>query len=163
MPVAERDYYEILGVAKDASPDEIKRAYRKLALKYHPDKNPGDKAAEQKFKEMANAYEVLSDPEKRKVYDRRGKQGVQDMGFQGFEDTEEIFSHFGDVFGDLFGRARGRTSRSAARERGADLSASVEISFQEAALGTQKTLTLEKATTCATCGGSGVRPGAKAT
>jgi len=161
--VAERDYYETLGVSKDASPEEIKRAYRKLALKYHPDKNPGDKAAEQKFKEMANAYEVLSDPEKRKVYDRRGKQGVEDMGFQGFEDNEEIFTHFGDVFGDLFGRGRGRSRRAAPqRERGADLTAAVEIALREAALGTQKTLTMEKATTCPTCGGSGVRPGAKA-
>jgi molecular chaperone DnaJ len=108
---------------------------------------------------MANAYEVLSDPEKRKVYDTRGQQGVHDMGFQGFEDTEEIYSHFGDLFGDLFGR--GRASRaSRARERGADLTAAVEITLREAALGTQKTLTLEKAMTCATCGGSGVRPGA---
>src|SRR5688572_29202109 len=101
--MAERDYYEVLGVKSGATPDEIKKAYRRLALKYHPDKNPGDKAAEDRFKEASNAYEVLSDPEKRSAYDQRGRMGVEDLGFHGFRNTEDIYANFGDIFADLFG------------------------------------------------------------
>ena len=93
--VKERDYYEVLGVSKSATDDELKKAYRRLALKYHPDKNPGDKEAERKFKEAANAYEVLSNPEKRKMYDLRGHAGLEDMGFHGFESSSDIFSSSG--------------------------------------------------------------------
>ena len=93
--VRERDYYEVLGVSKNVTNDELKKAYRRLALKYHPDKNQGDKEAERKFKEAANAYKVLSDPEKRKMYDLRGQAGLEDMGFHGFESSSDIFSSFG--------------------------------------------------------------------
>src|SRR5262245_44905392 len=102
-PMAERDYYATLGVKNDASADDIKKAYRRLALKYHPDRNPGDKAAEEKFKEASNAYEVLSDPAKRQAYDQRGRMGVEDLGFHGFQNTEDIYANFGDLFADLFG------------------------------------------------------------
>ena len=102
--VKERDYYEVLGVSKNATNDELKKAYRRLALKYHPDKNQGDKESERKFKEAANAYEVLSNPEKRKMYDLRGHAGLDDMGFHGFESNADIFSNFGDIFGDIFGK-----------------------------------------------------------
>ena len=96
--MAERDYYEVLGLNKSASPDEIKKTYRKIALKFHPDKNPGDQVAESKFKEASNAYEVLSDPEKRKIYDMHGHAGINNSGFQGFKNPEDVFSHFSDIF-----------------------------------------------------------------
>ena len=96
--MAERDYYEVLGVSKEANPDEIKKAYRKLAIKYHPDKNPGNKEAEDKFKEISNAYEVLSDSEKRNAYDQRGMDGVHDMGFEGFTSNDDIFQPFCGYF-----------------------------------------------------------------
>src|SRR4030095_2680282 len=101
--MADRDYYEVLGVSKEATPEDIKKAYRRLALKYHPDKNPGDKAAEEKFKEASNAYEVVNDPAKREAADQRGGVGVEDMGFHGFRTTEDIYANFGDLFADLFG------------------------------------------------------------
>jgi DnaJ-class molecular chaperone len=117
-----KDYYDTLGVPRDASLEQIKKAYRKLALKYHPDKNPGDPSAEAKFKEAAEAYEVLSDPEKRKAYDTYGAAGLKNMGFEGFQDVgvEDIFSHFGDLFADFFGSGGrgglgGRFRRSAGR------------------------------------------------
>ena len=108
-----RDYYEILGVSKNASADEIKKAYRKLAIQYHPDKNPGDKASEEKFKEAAAAYEVLSDSDKRAKYDRFGHQAFAGGGgsSQGFHDVEDIFAQFGDIFGDFFGMGSGGGSR----------------------------------------------------
>ena len=141
----ERDYYEVLGISKNASAEEIKRAYRKLAMKYHPDKNPGDKAAEEKFKEASNAYEVLSDPEKRKIYNQRGHAGIHDTGFQGFTNYEDIFAHFGDVFGrdafgnfgdvfsDAFGRGPGYRI-----QRGRDLQAKLTISFTDSVFGAEK-------------------------
>ena len=98
-----RDYYEILGVDRGATPEEIKKAYRKLAVRYHPDKNPGDKAAEEKFKEASNAYSVLSDPEKRRVYDTRGHAGVHGMGFEGYQNVDDIFTNLNDIFGRGFG------------------------------------------------------------
>jgi len=142
----ERDYYEVLGVSKNASPEEIKRAYRKLAMKYHPDKNPGNKGAEDKFKEASNAYEVLSDPEKRKIYDQRGHAGIHDSGFQGFRNYEDIFAHFGDIFGrdifgsfgDVFGDAFGRASGSRRMQRGSDLQAKLTIPFTDSVFGAEK-------------------------
>lgn len=140
-----KDFYEVLGVPRTAGEAEIKKAYRTLALKYHPDKNPGDKNAEQKFKELAEAYDVLSDPEKRRRYDQFGAEGVHGMGGPRFHNVEDIFSAFGDIFGgggsifeDFFGMG-GRTSRRAAGGRdGADLRIEIGITFEEAARGVVK-------------------------
>lgn len=155
-----RDYYEALGVPRNASQDEIRRAYRKLAFKYHPDKNPGDKRAEEKFKEISTAYEVLRDPEKRKVYDRRGKAGLDDIGFQGFTSAEDIFASFGDdIFGDFFGR-RYYAQRAARPERGADLAARLKVSFTEAVEGAKRSLKLQREKPCPECGGTGDTSGA---
>jgi len=154
MATQKPDYYEILGVPRDATQEQIHRAYRRLALKYHPDKNPGNKEAEEKFKLISEAYQVLSDPEKRRIYDAQGHAGLHDVGFEGFHSTEEIFDHFGDIFGDLFGpeffRHRARRPR-----RGRDVVVEVVIPFLDAALGARRTLTVELPTSCAACGGSG--------
>jgi len=107
--ITRRDYYEILGVEKSASTEEIKKSYRRLAMQHHPDRNPGDKEAEERFKEAAEAYEVLSDPEKRDIYDRYGHSGLNGAGYRGFTDFEDIFASFGDIFGDFFGGRVGRT------------------------------------------------------
>ncbi|MFQ5963362.1 MAG: molecular chaperone DnaJ [Candidatus Scalinduaceae bacterium] len=156
--VKERDYYEVLGVSKNATNDEIKKAYRRLALRYHPDKNRGDKEAEQKFKEAANAYEVLSNPEKRKMYDSRGHAGLEDMGFRGFESYDDIFSSFGDVFGDIFGKRFYK--ERAGPQKGSDLKYNMSISFLDAALGCKKQLRFDKKEICETCRGSGAKNGA---
>ena len=155
----ELDYYEVLGVARDAETDAIKRAYRKLALKYHPDHNPGDAEAERKFKEAAEAYDVLRDPEKRARYDRFGRAGVQG-GAGGFGSTEDIFAHFSDIFGDLFGFSA--TARGPRPTVGADLRYNLNISFAQAAKGDEITLSLPKHVVCAECRGSGAAPGSKA-
>ncbi len=140
--MAERDYYEVLGVGRNASPEEIKRAYRKVALKYHPDKNPGDKTAEEKFKEASNAYDVLSDPEKRKIYDIRGHAGVHNAGFQGYTNFEDIFTNFGDVFGDfgdVFGDVFSRENPTGfGPQRRGNLRTRLTILFEESILGTEK-------------------------
>ncbi len=143
-PLTGNDYYDILGVSRDASAKAIQKAYRKLAMKYHPDKNPGDKAAEERFKEISEAYEVLSDEKKRQMYDAHGTEGLRDMGFEGFATTDDVFAHFGDLFGELFG-ARGfdpggfqttfRTGPQMPR-RGRDVRQRVEVGFRDAALGT---------------------------
>ncbi len=147
------DYYEILGVNRDATSEEIKKAYHKLAVKYHPDKNPGDKAAEERFKEASNAYSVLSDPEKRRTYDTRGHAGVHGMGFEGFTNVNDIFSHinmndilgrsgyggFGDAYGDVFGPQR-RTTRT---YRGRDHRINLTIPFEDSVLGTKKEVTIQ--------------------
>ncbi len=151
----ERDYYKVLGVNKKATNDELKKAYRKLARKYHPDKNPGDKTAERKFKEASNAYGVLSDPKKREMYDLRGSAGLEDMGFQGFESSSDIFSSFGDIFGDIFGK---RFYNERARpKKGSDLRYDMTISFTDAALGCEKQLRFTKNETCNMCKGTGAK------
>ncbi len=153
----ERDYYEVLGVSNNATNDELKKAYRKLAIKYHPDKNQGDKTAERKFKEAANAYGVLSDPKKREMYDLRGSAGLEDMGFQGFESSSDIFSSFGDVFGDIFGKRfhRERTQP----QKGSDHRYDMTISLSDAARGCTKQLRFTKNEACGTCKGTGTENG----
>ena len=155
----DKNYYEILGVGKTASADDIKKAYRKLALKYHPDRNPGNKQAEEKFKRASEAYAVLSDAGKRKAYDSRGQAGVRETGFEGFADVNDIYSQFGDIFGDFFGR-RFYTAENLA-EAGADLRSDITVSFEEAALGADKELRFQKSTTCSTCNGTGSRSGSR--
>jgi molecular chaperone DnaJ len=157
-----KDYYEVLGLSRNASQEEIKKAYRKLALKYHPDRNPGDKQAEERFKEAAEAYEVLHDPQKRRIYDQFGHAGLQGQGFQGFGDIRDVFSAFGDIFGDLFGFGdifgMGGRSRTAAR-RGADLRYDLEISFIDAAFGKKVSIEVPRSEPCPNCAGSGAEPG----
>jgi molecular chaperone DnaJ len=162
-----RDYYEILGVTKTSSPDEIKKAYRKVAMQYHPDKNPGNKEAEEKFKEAAEAYEVLSDADKRSQYDRFGHAGVggNGRGFGGGQgmNMEDIFSQFGDVFGDdlfgsFFGGRRGSGGGGKSRgTRGSNLRVRIKLNFEEIAKGASKTIKVKKYILCDSCGGSGAK------
>jgi molecular chaperone DnaJ len=154
-----KDYYEVLGVERTSSEEEIKKTYRKVAMQCHPDKNPGDKKSEERFKEAAEAYEVLSDKQKREIYDHYGHEGLSNTGFRGFNGFEDVFSHFGDIFEDVFGfgNTRGQ-SRSRARA-GADLRYDLKISFLDAAFGKTTTIDLEKLTTCHECSGSGAVPG----
>lgn len=166
-----RDYYEVLGVAKTATPDEIKKAYRKLALQYHPDRNPGNKEAEEKFKEAAEAYGVLSDPDKRKRYDQFGHAGVGGAGgFGGGAgmSMDDIFSQFGDIFGSFGGfgnfggftgfgnRQGGRTKRAV---RGSDLRVKLKLTLEEIANGVEKKIKVHKEVPCKTCGGTGAKNG----
>ena len=158
---SKRDYYEVLGVRKDASENDLKAAYRKLALKYHPDRNPDDREAEDKFKEAAEAYEVLRDPQKRQLYDTYGHRGLEGSGFSGFGGFEDIFSSFGDIFEDFFGFGSRRRSRSRSH-RGADLRYDLVLEFNEAVFGLEKTLDIDKAETCNQCEGKGAEPGTDA-
>lgn len=153
------EYYNILEVSESATAAEIKKAYRKIAMKYHPDRNQGDKAAEEKFKEAAEAYEVLGDLEKRKIYDRFGAEGLNNSGFGGGpSDINDIFSHFGDLFG--FGGQREKAPGGPIQ--GADLRYDLTLSFIEAVHGTNKEIEINKSDTCWTCEGTGSRPGHKA-
>ncbi len=153
-----RDYYEVLGVEKDADERVLKKAYHKLALQYHPDKNPGDKAAEEKFKECSEAYAVLADADKRAHYDRFGH--APEMGNASAQQyAVNLQDIFGDLFGDLFGGRRGGGRGGAAR--GSDLRFHLEISFEEAAFGAQKDITIPRLEDCSTCAGSGAKPGTK--
>jgi molecular chaperone DnaJ len=154
-----RDYYEILRVSRDCGDEEIKKSYRKLALKYHPDRNPGDKDAEEKFKEAAEAYEVLRDPQKRQVYDRFGHEGLEGTGFRGFSGFDDIFSSFGDIFEGFFGFG-GRGGRTRASQ-GRSLRYDMELSLEEAFTGKEEEITFYRLETCATCDGSGAAPGSQ--
>jgi len=155
------DFYNTLGVSRSASADEIKKGYRKMAKKYHPDRNTGDKEAEERFKDAAAAYEVLSDLQKRQIYDQYGEEGLKSAGYGGPGNAEDIFSSFGDVFGDLFGFGSGRSTqqRRNGPTPGADLRYDLQISFMEAVHGVNKEITITKAETCWTCDGTGLRPG----
>jgi molecular chaperone DnaJ len=164
--MAKRDYYEVLGVSKSASADEIKKAYRKVAMQFHPDRNPGDKAAEEKFKEAAEAYEILSDQDKKAQYDRFGHAGVNNRGgFSGGQgmNMEDIFSNFGDIFGDdIFGSffgggGRPRGGGKARGTRGSNLRIKLKMNYEEIAKGANKTVKVKKYTTCSTCSGSGAK------
>lgn len=158
--MAKRDFYEILGVAKNASEEEIKKAYRKLAMKHHPDRNPDNKAAEEAFKEAKEAYEILSDPEKRGAYDRYGHAGVDpNMGQAGFGGMSGSFADaFGDIFGDIFGAGRQRGPQV---YRGADLRYSMEISLEQAAHGHETQIRIPGWEECEVCHGSGAKPGTR--
>jgi molecular chaperone DnaJ len=157
--MSKRDYYEVLGVSRDADERTMKKAYRKLAMKYHPDRNPGDTDAEAAFKEAAEAYEVLSNPEMRARYDRFGHEGLRGGGGgAGFHSVDDIFSQFGDIFGDFFGFG-GRRQRRDGPQRGADLRYDMELTFEEAAFGTSREIEVPRHTTCETCSGSGAKPG----
>ena len=161
-----RDYYEVLGVSKDASADDIKKAYRKMAMKYHPDRNPGDKEAEEKFKEIGEAYEVLSDADKKARYDQYGFAGVDPnfgagaggyggAGFGGFGD----FSDLGDIFGDFFGGGRSRGSQQNAPRRGENVMSRLELTFEEAAFGCEKEVATPRIENCPNCNGTGSADG----
>ncbi|MDY6206887.1 MAG: molecular chaperone DnaJ [Prevotella sp.] len=163
--MAKRDYYEVLGVDKNASEDEIKKAYRKIAIKYHPDRNPDNKEAEEKFKEAAEAYDVLHDPQKRQQYDQFGFSGPAGAG--GFSGAgfsmDDIFSQFGDIFGDIFGGGRGGFGgggrRQPAQYRGSDLRLKVRLSLQDIATGVTKKFKVKKDIACEHCHGSGAEAG----
>ena len=166
MAENKRDYYEVLGVPKDASADDIKKAYRKGAMKYHPDRNPGDKEAEQKFKEIGEAYEVLSDPDKKARYDQYGFAGVDPnfgagaggyggAGFGGFGD----FGDLGDIFGEFFGGGRSRGSQQNAPRRGENVMTRLELTFEEAAFGCEKEVAAQRIENCAACKGTGSADG----
>ena len=166
MAEQKRDYYEVLGVSKGASEDEIKKAYKKMARKYHPDLNPGDKEAEEKFKEVNEAYEVLSDPDKKARYDQYGHAGVDpNFGAGGFGgggfDGSFDFGDLGDIFGSFFGGGfgSGRRTNPNAPQRGESIRMSIAISFEEAAFGCEKEVTVERYETCDTCHGNGCAPG----
>jgi molecular chaperone DnaJ len=159
-----RDYYDALGVARSAPAEEIKRAFRQLALKHHPDRNPGNSAAEEKFKEVAEAYSVLGDPEKRATYDRFGLDGLKGEGFTGFSGFDaSIFGDFEDILGNLFGFGDifGSRGQRRAPQRGRDLALEFEISLEQAAFGTEKEISLNRAEHCPECRGTGISPGTK--
>jgi len=158
-----RDYYEILGLARDASEEDIKKSYRKLAMKHHPDRNPDDKSAEEKFKESKEAYEMLSEPDKRRAYDTYGHAGVSqnaggggEQGFGGFSEA------FGDIFGDIFGGGRGGRGGGSQVYRGADLRYNLEITLEQAARGTETKIRIPTLEECDTCNGSGAKKGTTA-
>ncbi len=157
----QRDYYEVLGVSRSASQDEIKKAYRKLALKYHPDHNPNNPEAEQKFKEAAQVYEILRDSEKRARYDQFGEAGIGNTGFNDFASADDVFSHFGDIFGDIFGFTMnsGRQKSSSRAAAGADLRYNLTISFEQMVHGAEIPLSIPKNCTCEECNGSGSAKG----
>lgn len=156
--MVKKDYYQILMVSREAPEEEIKKAYRKLAFKYHPDRNPEDNEAEERFKEAAEAYEVLRDPEKRQLYDRFGHDGLKGSGFSGFSGFEDIFSSFGDVFGDFFGFSTRSRSRTRAR-KGGDLRYDLQVPFLDAAFGKETEIEITKPERCATCKATGIKPG----
>jgi molecular chaperone DnaJ len=161
--MAKRDYYEVLGVGKSASADDIKRAYRRMAMKYHPDKNPDDKEAEAKFKECAEAYEVLSDSNKRQRYDQFGHEGLRGSGMHDFSrmNVEDIFSMFGfdDFFSGIFGGRSRRSGRRAGPARGYDLETAVELTLGDIAKGTEKTIEFTRQDICVECNGNGSAKG----
>ena len=153
-----RDYYEVLGVVREASDADIKKSYRNLAMKFHPDRNPDDPKAEDAFKEASEAYQVLSDSEKRSKYDRFGHEGLRGMGGQGFSNFDDIFSSFGDIFSDFFGGGGGGgRSRGGGPQRGRDLAYQVDLTLVEAAVGAEREIEFERPSECAYCGGTGAK------
>lgn len=164
--MSKRDYYEVLGVSKSASQEEIKKAYRKLALQYHPDRNPGNKEAEERFKEAAEAYEVLGDSDKRRRYDQYGHAGMRGTDFRPFTDVNDIFTTFGDIFSggfggsifdDMFGRQGRPRQRSTVGVPGSDLKVRLKLTLEEIAAGVEKKIKVKRYRQCDSCGGSGAR------
>jgi molecular chaperone DnaJ len=168
--MAKKDFYQILGVERKASQDDIKKAYRKLALQFHPDRNPGNKQAEEKFKEAAEAYEALSDPDKRRRYDQFGHDGMRGTDFRPFTNVEDIFSQFGDIFGqtgfggsvfdEMFGRGGGRQQsarRTSVGQPGSDLKVRLKLTLEEIAAGAEKKLKIKRHQVCETCRGVGAK------
>jgi len=155
-----RDYYEILGIAREADDATIKKAYRRLALEHHPDRNPDNPEAEKAFKEASEAYQVLSDPEKKRIYDNYGHDGLKGQGFSGFTNFEDIFSSMGGIFEEFFGFSSNR--RRGGPRRGSDLRYDLSISFEEAVFGTTQTLNLQRYEPCVYCQGTGIEPGTNA-
>ena len=160
--MAKEDYYKLLGVNREASDSELKKAYRKAAMKYHPDRNPGDKGAEEKFKAVSEAYEVLSDNKKRQIYDQLGHDGLSGQGYSGPGNAEDIFSSFGSIFEDFFGFNQGGSQRQQRARKGTDLRYDLTISFKEAVFGTEKKIEFRRRMNCKPCNGSGARPGSVA-
>jgi molecular chaperone DnaJ len=161
-----KDYYSILGVVRGASVDDIKKSYRQIALKYHPDRNPGNKEAEERFKEAAEAYEVLHDAEKRRLYDMYGHEGLSSTGFTGFRDFGDIFRSFSDIFEDMFGFGGmggmgGMGGGGPRPQAGTDLRYDLTLNFLDAVLGTEVTVEVPRVINCRTCNGSGAKPGTK--
>jgi len=154
----EKDYYKILGISRTATDEEIKKAYRQTAFEYHPDRNPGNKEAEEMFKEAAEAYEVLRDPEKRRLYDQYGVEGLQSTGFQGFSGFDDIFDTFSDLFGDVFGFSARRSSRKRPL-KGADLRYDLNITLEEVAKGKEMEIEVPREEICEYCNGSGAEAG----
>ena len=160
--MAKRDFYEVLSVSRDADDDAIKKAYRRLAMKHHPDRNPDDKSAEEKFKEAKEAYEILSDANKRAAYDQHGHAGVDpSMGGAGGAGFANFTDAFGDIFGDIFGGGGGRGRGRSNVYRGADLRYNLEITLEQAAHGTESRIRIPTYEACTTCNGSGAKPGTK--
>lgn len=161
--MAKKDYYDILGLSKDASDDDIKKAFRKLALKYHPDRNPGNKEAEEKFKEINEAYQVLSDPQKRAQYDQFGTADFNGGGFDASNFDFSDLGGFGDIFDSFFGGGFGGTSSTGRRrnspKKGNDIEYTISLTFNEAVFGAQKEINIMRSEKCETCGGTGARPG----
>jgi molecular chaperone DnaJ len=155
---AKRDYYEVLGVSRESSASEIKRAYRKAAMKFHPDRNPGDKDAEENFKEAAEAFEVLNDPQKRELYNRYGHEGPSQAGFSGFHSSEDVFSHFGDLFGDLFGNLGFGARRNGPR-RGADMKVELRLGLGDVFEGGEHDINVPRRERCEDCEGTGAAEG----
>ncbi|MED5579724.1 MAG: molecular chaperone DnaJ [Nitrospinota bacterium] len=155
--MAKRDYYEVLNIGRNATESEIKKAYRTTAMQYHPDRNPGDTKAEELFKEASEAYQVLSDPQKRGVYDQYGHEGFSGGFSSGFSNVEDIFSSFGDVFSDIFGGGFGRRSRRDSSSKGRDLAYQLDLTFEESALGSEHDIEFEREIECAYCGGTGAK------
>ncbi|MFH0844117.1 MAG: molecular chaperone DnaJ [Pseudomonadota bacterium] len=155
--MVKRDYYEILGISRDAGEEMIKKAYRKLAMRYHPDRNPADKEAEEKFKEASEAYEVLRDSEKRQIYDRFGHAGLEGTGFRGFSGFDDIFSSFGDIFEDFF--SFGTKRRRSRAKMGNNLRYDLQLSLEDAYYGKEEEILYHRWEACEQCDGSGIKPG----